>query len=115
MITINMTICLDITTDMDDDALEATLDQLMDALLDLEAANEHVCDAAMGANLADRTVEVTLAGTGETEGHAFDLILGTVRAAIHTTGGGTPNWPGVDEAMTSGAVTYERSGTLVNA
>lgn len=115
MTQINMTVCLSISTDLEDDSLEAALDSVMEALLETEAGDPALSDSGMGSSITERTAEITLCAEGDSEGDAVDRILGAVRSAIHKSGGATPNWPGIDEAVNSGAVKYERTGWLVDA
>ena len=68
--------------------LEKLLDAVMDELVKLD-----VTDPSIGGTLTDGDIELTLAVEADTLEKATASVFGTIRAAIHAAGGGTPGWP----------------------
>jgi len=71
---------------------EGMFDALADALYDLEAGDEAIEDADLGASLADGRATVTMTVDAGDPAQAGTKALATVRAAIHAIGGATPGW-----------------------
>ena len=68
--------------------LEKLLDLVMEELVKLD-----VTDPSIGGTLQDGDIEFTLAVEADTLEKATASVFGTIRAAIHAAGGGTPGWP----------------------
>jgi hypothetical protein len=68
--------------------LEKLLDAVMDELVKLD-----VTDPSIGGTLTDGDIEFSLAVEADTLERATAGAFGTIRAAIHAAGGGTPGWP----------------------
>jgi hypothetical protein len=68
--------------------LEKLLDAAMDELVKLD-----VTDPSIGGTLTEGDVEFSLAVEADTLETATVHAFGTIRAAIHAAGGGTPGWP----------------------
>lgn len=68
-------------------------ERLMHALLDLEACNEDVTDAATSSEAERGLVVAELVVTADDEGAAVGKFMEVVRTAIHATGGVTRGWP----------------------
>jgi hypothetical protein len=68
--------------------LEKLLDAVMEELVKLD-----VTDPSIGGTLSDGDIEFSLAVEAETLEKATATTFGTIRAAIHAAGGGTPGWP----------------------
>ena len=68
--------------------LEQALDRVMEELVKLD-----VTDPSIGGTLADGDIEFSLAVEADTLEKAIASVFGTIRAAIHAAGGGTPGWP----------------------
>jgi hypothetical protein len=68
------------------------LEQLLDAVME-ELVELHVTDPSIGGVLSDGDIEFSLAIEAETLEKATASAFGTIRAAIHAAGGGTPGWP----------------------
>ncbi len=87
MSTVTMTVSMFIDTEKDLVGMEMELDGVMAALVDLVEVDPRVFDPAMGANFGERTVEISLTATGETEGVAIDAIFELIRTATQSSGG----------------------------
>jgi hypothetical protein len=73
----------------DPDQLEAHLDAVMEELLALGAT-----DPDIGASLAQRQVEISVAVVGVADPEEAVRRAGAlIRTAIHAAGGATPDWP----------------------
>lgn len=68
--------------------LEKLLDAVMGELVKLD-----VTDPSIGGTLTEGDVEFSLAVEADTLEKATVRAFGTIRAAIHAAGGGTPGWP----------------------
>jgi hypothetical protein len=68
--------------------LEQALDLVMEELVKLD-----VTDPSIGGTLSDGDIELSLAVETDTLENATASAFGTIRAAIHAAGGGTPGWP----------------------
>jgi hypothetical protein len=68
--------------------LEKLLDVVMEELVRLD-----VTDPSIGGTLSDGDIEFSLAVEADTLEKATASAFGTIRAAIHAAGGGTPGWP----------------------
>ncbi|MBC9001313.1 MULTISPECIES: hypothetical protein [Micromonospora] len=71
-------------------------ERLMQALLDLEACNEDVSDAATATDATQGRVLVELLITADSEAEAVEKSLMITRTAIHAIGGATP-WEAADD------------------
>jgi hypothetical protein len=69
-------------------ALEKLLDAAMEELVKLD-----VTDPSIGGTLSDGDIGFSLVVEAETLEKATVSAFGTIRAAIHAAGGGTPGWP----------------------
>ncbi len=85
MSTVTMTVSMSIDTEKDLVGLEMELDGVMAALVDLVEVDPRVFDPAMGADFSERTVEISLTATGETEGVAIDAIFELIRTATKSS------------------------------
>ncbi|MEU8260053.1 hypothetical protein AB0C02_05460 [Micromonospora sp. NPDC048999] len=82
---------------LDAEDLHAEGERLMAALLDLEACNNDVSDAATASDALAGTVLVELLITAESEAAAVEKSRMIVRTAIHAIGGATPWEAAVDD------------------
>lgn len=83
---VTMTVSLGIESSLDSSELECALDRLMETLVDLTESIPHVSDPSMGADLAERKVEISLTASGETDGMAIDSMSQVIRQAIDEHG-----------------------------
>lgn len=72
--------------------------RLMEALLDLEACNPDVTDAATSTDADQGTVTVDLMVGADSLQAAVDMFLTIARTAIHAIGGVTEEWPAPENA-----------------
>jgi hypothetical protein len=75
--------------------LEAQVEQVMDALMELETCHEQLLDATLALTLLEAhrgVVEADLTIQATSQPAALELGLACLRAAIHKTGGETPDW-----------------------
>ena len=75
-----------IESDFDHDQLERELDSMMETLVDLTNSDSSVSDPSMGADFAERRIEVSLTASAESEGIAVDLIMAVIRRAAEQNG-----------------------------
>ncbi|PZS10123.1 MAG: hypothetical protein DLM55_04920 [Acidimicrobiales bacterium] len=75
-------------------------ERLMDALLDLELLNEDMLDCGTATNTANSILTATLTIRATDESEAIKRALPIVRAAIHSIGRATPEWPSADDIDT---------------
>jgi len=69
------------------DEVEAAAHDLMEELLRIEKMGNGTHSAAVSADLGQSRVEVDLAADAPDQETARELVLSTVRSAIHTIGG----------------------------
>jgi hypothetical protein len=74
-----------------DDLFEG-VDKLAEALSDLEECDKSLLDSSLSADKGEGRVIVEVTVDAATLGAAVDKALGSVRAAIHAIGDGTPGW-----------------------
>ncbi len=87
MSTVTMTVSMSIDTEKDLVGLEMELDGVMAALVDLVEEDPRVFDPTIGADFAERTVDISLTAIGETEGVTIDAIFELIRTATQSSGG----------------------------
>lgn len=90
MIAIKLTKYFTVTTTGSD--LDAHSDVVMDELLALEECTKNISNADVSAALTEGTIEISVTATGEDFDNAVALADSTIRAAIHASGGHTPEW-----------------------
>lgn len=82
------------TGEVEEAHLQEHVWQVMDELLKLEEmADSCVHSAAVSLDLEAMTVDIELAGSGDTYAEAESHIDSAIRSAIHAAGGYTPGWP----------------------
>lgn len=74
-------------------------DALTEALLEQERCTPEVKDSAVSADRAGAVVEIELTVMAASEDDALAKGQAAIRAALHATGWGTPEWPTHDEMM----------------
>jgi hypothetical protein len=85
-------------TDGDED-LAARGDRVMNALLDQENAAPGIADSAVAVGAGRRILEIEATATGESLSDAIATGQSAIRAALHTAGIGTPDWPKHEDVM----------------
>jgi len=78
--------------DMEPEQLAKASDELMEQLLALEEAGCGIHSSAVSVDLGERSVELEVAVDGSEEGVVIAVARSCIRAAIHATGGATPDW-----------------------
>lgn len=71
---------------------EDIFDSVAGALFDQESASETLLDADITSGLSEKTISLSIVGTGETIEAASENAASAIRAAIHKSGGATPGW-----------------------
>lgn len=84
-------------TPIDSDRLLEQCDRIMNELLDLEAAHE-IADPSIGGAMARGQVEISVMVQADSYVEAVQKAMTVIRSAIHAAGGGTPDWPQLDDA-----------------
>lgn len=69
-------------------------DRIMSSLLDQEALDPRICDAAVSLDLGTRTVLVGVSVAGDDYEGSVAHALAAIRSAVHTAGGTTTAWSG---------------------
>jgi len=91
------------------------LDRLMGHLLDIEAEDLRLSDAALAFDADAGVAEVSIASDGSTLDEALLQADNAVRAAIDAAGGSTPNWASQERLIESeNSVTFTRGQLLVS-
>jgi hypothetical protein len=71
--------------------------ELMDQLVTLEECDGEIDDVDLAGDAGTSEISVEMAVRTEDRLYAMVKALSTIRAAIQATGGGTPNWPDVND------------------
>ncbi len=71
---------------------EEVFESVSDALFDLESTSPTLLDADVTASLGENTVSLSIVGIGESIEEASENASSAIRAAIHKSGGATPEW-----------------------
>jgi hypothetical protein len=77
---------------VDPDRLSAQCDRIMEELVDLGVA-----DPLISGDMATGDVEIFVMVEADSHRAAADKAMAGIRTAIHAAGGGTPDWPRLDE------------------
>jgi hypothetical protein len=79
---------------------EEFFEQVMEHLIELG-----VEDAGVGLDTGKRRVTITATAEGRDVGEAINAAIASIRTAVHTVGGATPDWPTFADALRFGSVT----------
>ena len=92
-------------TDMDPKQLEVAADKLMEQLLALENAGCGIHSSAVSADLGASQLEVEVSIDADSKKIALSVAQSCIRAAIHATGGATPEWQQAPPRVNAALVT----------
>jgi hypothetical protein len=92
-------------TDMDRNQLEVAAGKLMEQLLALEDAGCGIHSSAVSADLGASQFQVEVSIDADSKKIALSVAQPCIRAAIHATGGATPEWEQAPTRVNAALVT----------